>query len=293
MIIDSHTHIWSRMDQLGLEAQAYVSRQVGRLELTAEPGDHALAAHCVDKSLVLGFCSKLLGASIPNEFIARYVKTHSEKMIGIAAVDPAAGDACDQARRWLAQEEFRGLTVSPASQGFHPADSRAMALYELAQEKRAPLFVHHGTHFHPKAAMEFASPLLWDQVAREFPDLTIVLSAMGFPWVEETLALVGKNPRVYTDIAALVRRPWQAYNSLVLAHQFNVTDKLLFGSDFPYFTAAQAIERIYRLHEVTQGTNLPMVPRETLRSIVERNTLETLGIARTDREKTAPPKPHG
>ena len=82
------------------------------------------------------------------------------------------------------------------------------------------------------------------------------------------------------DIAGLTRRPWQAYNALVLAHQFNVMDKILFGSDFPYFTAAEAIESVYRLHEVTQGTNLPSVPRETLRSMVERDALGALGIAR-------------
>jgi len=79
-------------------------------------------------------------------------------------------------------------------------------------------------------------------------------------------------------MAALIRRPWQAYNALVLAHQFNVVDKVLFGSDFPFFTAADAIESVYRLHEVTQGTNLPSVPRETLRSMIERDSLAELGI---------------
>jgi hypothetical protein len=128
--------------------------------------------------------------------------------------------------------------------------------------------------------MGHARPLLLDEIAQDYPSLTIVISGLGHPWVEEGIALVGKHSRVYGDVAGLIRRPWQAYNALVLAHQFNVMDKVLFGSDFPYSTAAEAIKSVYRLHEVTQGTNLPSVPRETLRGMIERDALTALGIAR-------------
>ena len=78
--------------------------------------------------------------------------------------------------------------------------------------------------------------------------------------------------------AGLLRRPWQAYNSLVLAHQYGVIDKLLFGSDFPYTNATECIETLYSINQLAQGTNLPVVPREALRGIVERDTLALLGL---------------
>jgi hypothetical protein len=159
-----------------------------------------------------------------------------------------------------------------------------MELYELAQSRGVPVFFPQGTHFPAKGTMEYARPLLLDEIAREYPGLTIVISSMGHPWVEEGIALIGKHAGVYATVAGLLRRPWQAYNALVLAHQFNVMDKVLFGSDFPYFTASEAIKSVYRLHEVTQGTNLPSVPREVLRSMVERNALLALGIARPGEE---------
>jgi uncharacterized protein len=199
-------------------------------------------------------------------------------MIGIAAVDPTQGDPARLARDLLDRKEFRGLTVSPGAQNFHPADSRAMRLYEVAAERGVPLFVDNAAHLPSMAHMEYARPLLLDEVAREFPKLTIVISSLGYPWVDEGIALLGKNPRVFGGLAGLIRRPWQAYNALVLAHQFNVMEKVLFGSDFPFLTAAEAIEFVYRLHEVTQGTNLPTVPREALRSVVERDALGALGI---------------
>jgi len=65
----------------------------------------------------------------------------------------------------------------------------------------------------------------------------------------------------------------------VSAHQYGVIDKLLFGSDFPYTSAAECIEALYSTNQVAQGTNLPVVPREALRGIVERDALGLLGLA--------------
>ena len=278
MIVDCHTHIWAETGQLGGGAKEFLRRQSGQEGLSADPSEHEQASKCVDKTLVLGFHSAHLGAAVPNDFVADYVARHRDTMIGVAAVDPTEDGAADL-DAILERDEFRGLTISPATQNFHPADSRAMKLYEFAAQQGIPLFIHQGTHFPTRGRMEYARPLLLDEIAREFADLTMVISSLGHPWIEEGIALVGKHPRVFADIAGLVRRPWQAYNALVLAHQFNVMDKVLFGSDFPYFTAAQAIESVYRLHEVTQGTNLPSVPREVLRSMVERDALRELGIA--------------
>ena len=61
-------------------------------------------------------------------------------------------------------------------------------------------------------------------------------------------------------------------------YQANVIDKLLFGSDFPYTNAEECIESLYSINQLAQGTNLPVVPREALRGIVERDALGLLGL---------------
>ena len=91
-------------------------------------------------------------------------------------------------------------------------------------------------------------------------------------------SLLGKHPNVFADVSGLLSRPWQAYNALVAAYQYQVIDKLLFGSDFPYTTVADCIEALYSINQFAQGTNLPVVPRESLRGIVERDTLSLLGF---------------
>jgi len=280
MIVDCHTHVWTSIEKLGRGAREYIRRQSGQEDPAASPAEHRLTSQCVDRTLVFGSCALDTGEPVTNETVADYAAGSDGKVIGVGAVNPLKDGAAELAEQLLSRDEFRGLTLSPAAHGFHPADSRAERIYEMAADRGAPIFLCQGTHFPSSGFMEHARPALLDEIAGAYPNLTLVIGAMGHPWIEECIALLGKHPRVFADVAGLIRRPWQAYNALVLAHQFNVMDKVLFGSDFPYYTPAEAIEGLYRLHEMTQGTNLPTAPREALRSVIERNALEALKIAR-------------
>jgi hypothetical protein len=71
---------------------------------------------------------------------------------------------------------------------------------------------------------------------------------------------------------------WQTYNTVVAAHEYGVMDKLLFGSGFPSGNAGQCIETSLGFNMLLADTNLPIVPRGSIRNIIERNTLELLGI---------------
>jgi hypothetical protein len=280
MIVDCNTHVWASAEQLGVGAGEFLRRHGGRAGIAAAPADHALAAECADRSLVFAFRSVALGAEVPNDYVAEYVARNREKLIGVAAVDPAEAGASERAAALLDRREFRGLTISPAAQDIHPCDSRAMAIYELAQRRAVPVFFWQAAHFRAPGRMEYARPSLLDDVAAEFPNLVIVVSSLGQPWIEECLALMGKRPRVYADLSGVIGRAWQAYNALVLAHQYNVMDKVLLASGFPFGAPAEAIQAVYRLHEMVQGTNLPAVPREVLRGVIERDVLGVLGMSR-------------
>jgi predicted TIM-barrel fold metal-dependent hydrolase len=169
--------------------------------------------------------------------------------------------------------------MSPASQDFHPSDSRAMRVYDEAERLGMPILFHSGGQFTEHSKLEFSRPYLLDEIARAFPKLRIVIAQMGQPWVDETITMLGKHLNVFADVSGLLGRPWQAYGAMVSANQYGVMEKLLFGSDFPYTGAAECIEALYSLNQIAQGTNLPVVPRESLRGIVERDTIALLGLS--------------
>ncbi|MEM1011003.1 MAG: amidohydrolase family protein [Planctomycetota bacterium] len=289
MIVDVHTHVWQTPDQLGQadlgDPTADSARQAagGRTVFSRiPPGDpelHWQAGKAVDRIIVLGFQSRLLKADVPNDFISDYVRRHPDKLIGFAGIDPTSKRAIDELQRCKDELRLAGLHISPGNQGIHPTDSRVMAVYEVAQRLGMPILFHGGGHLSEAACPEFARPILLDEVARAFPDLPMIVSQVGHPWVGETCGLLARHRRVYADIGGLLRRPWTAYNTLIQAFEHGVVGKLLFGSDFPYGRAAETIEKLFSVNFVAQGTNLPTVPRSALRGIIERDALSLLGLS--------------
>ncbi|MFI5379904.1 MAG: amidohydrolase family protein [Tepidisphaerales bacterium] len=295
MIVDCHTHVWQSPDQLGHLAlgesprpakprvwppSAAMLRSTSTLPIP--PGDadnHWSQAAGVDKTIVLAFKARCSSAHIPNSYIAGYVNRFPEKLIGFASVDPTEDSARDELVAAHFDLHLRGLVLCPPSQDFHPADTRALRIYELAEKLNMPILFHPGAPFSPGARMQFARPFLLDEIARSFPSLRMIVAQLGRPWIDETLCLLDKHASVYADISGLLHRPWLAYNALLSAYQGGVIDKLLFGSDFPYAGATECIEALYSLNQTVQGTNLPMVPRESLRGIVERDSLSVLGLS--------------
>ncbi|HWE93158.1 MAG TPA: amidohydrolase family protein [Tepidisphaeraceae bacterium] len=295
MIVDVHTHIWQSPEQLG-QLDLGNSPRSGRKRLPRVSGpkgvwralpaadaDHHWAesgaqSGTVDKSIVLGFKSRYLQAEIPNHFVAEYVSRFPQKLIGFAGIDPTEKNAAAEVVTAREVLHLRGVTVSPANQDFHPTDSRAMAVYAECERLGMPILIHPSGQFTEQSKLEYGRPYLFDEVARTFPQLRMIVAQLGQPWVDETICMLGKHANVFADVSGMLGRPWQAYNALVLAHQHGVIDKLLFGSDFPYTSASDCIEALYSINQLAQGTNLPLVPREALRGIVERDTLGLLGL---------------
>lgn len=296
MIVDCHTHIWESPDQLGQldlggamaparkkntgrSASAVAAgKGVWRNVPAADPDHHWAETATVDKSIVLGFKSRYLRADIPNRFVSEYVGRFPQKLIGFAGIDPTDEAAVEEVGVARHELKLRGITVSPANQDFHPSDSRAMDVYAECERLGMPVLVHPSGQFTERSKLEYGRPYLLDEVARSFPKLRLIIAQVGQPWVEETICMLGKHQHVLADVSGLLSRPWQAYTALVSAHQAGVIDKLLFGSDFPYTGAADCIEALYSINQVAQGTNLPVVPREMLRGIVERDALSLLGL---------------
>lgn len=258
MIVDCHTHVRS-LD--------------GR-----EISEHLAAAETVDACVVLATPNG--SREEINKRLSEYVTRHSEKMVGFAVVDPT--DDRLNARGLAALTEklgLKGLVLYCSMCGFHPAHSHAMRLYGAVQEIGLPIFFHNGSHaLRREAILEYAQPYLLDEVARAFPELRIVIGNMGVPFVEQTLSMVSKHENVFADLTIRPNNVWQTYNIVVAAHEQDVMDKLLFGSGFPLGHASECIETLLGFNMLLADTKLPTVPRGSIRNVVERDSLELLGI---------------
>ncbi|MCG3136628.1 MAG: hypothetical protein HJJLKODD_00463 [Phycisphaerae bacterium] len=296
MIIDVYTHVWdspsqlgksldmlrhhrARRSGLGLASESPAERAAREIFPPAATPLHLQACRPADRAIVLGFRSHYLDAHISNDFVAEYVQQYPEKLIGFAGVDPTRPDeARDEVMRSQKELGFKGVTIAPAAQDLHPASSNAYKIYELVDRLHLPLLIHQGVYFASSSKLEYARPVLLDEVARNFPNLKILIAHLGYPWIDETIVLLEKHANIYADVSGLLAQTWLCYNALIRAYEYGVMDKLLFGSGFPFGSTIEAIETLYSINQICQGTNLPMIPREQLRNIIERPTLNLLGI---------------
>jgi hypothetical protein len=68
------------------------------------------------------------------------------------------------------------------------------------------------------------------------------------------------------------------YNTVITAHEAGIMDKLLFGSGYPICKPDTCIEALLGFNMLLADTNLPSVPREEIRNVVERDTITLLGV---------------
>ena len=260
MIVDCHTHISSADDEISL---------------AGHPA--ATETDTVDVCIVLAAADK--SSQETNKALSEYVSKYEEKTIGFALVEPTRDNIGIKNLSVLAEKMGLAGTVLYCSEfGFHPAHSRAMRFYESAEELGLPVFFHNDFGSISGAVLDYAQPYLLDEVARTFPKLKIVIGTMGVPFVEQTLSMAAKHKNVYADLTVNPGRVWQIYNMVVAAYEQGVMDKLLFGSGYPEGKAEECIETLLGFNKLLGDTNLPVVPRGNIRNIIERNTLELLGI---------------
>jgi len=261
MIVDCHTHINFAVDD-----------DVGTSE-------HLEASETVDACIVLATAER--SSEEVNNKLAEYVAKHKGKMVGFGLVEPVKDKTSIKGLTFITDKlGLKGAVLYCSSSGFHPAHSRAMRFYESAEEIGLPVFFHNEGPLGPDSVLDYARPYLLDEVARQFPSLKIVIGSMGMPFVEQTFSMAAKHENVYADLTIEPSRVWQVYNMVVAAYEQGVMDKLLFGSGFPSGNAGACMETLLGFNKLLGDTNLPTVPHGEIRSIIERDTLELLGIKR-------------
>jgi uncharacterized protein len=277
IIVDCHAHLWESTTQLGKAARSWRLGAHPSAGKSVSMYDLKMAAAPVGVTFLLGFRSELLGVNIPNKFIADCAYQYRESAIGFGSVDPSADRVRAEAERIRVEYRLGGFVVSPGGQGFHPSSTSAVPLYEYARTHRMPIVVHNGQPFGTPAA-EFSNPTLWAPVLREFPEVKFIFTDMGWPWTDPMLLLLAEFENAFMDLAGLNEHPWVGYQTLIKGFQMGVLDKFLMGSDYPAAGAAATIEAIYSINQMVSNTNLPTVPRQRLREVVERDVLGILGL---------------
>jgi len=199
---------------------------------------------------------------------------NSDVLIPFGTVDPWDPNAVPRVRELIGLG-VKGFKFHPSLQGFEPNDRAFYPIYEAIAAAGMPALFHTGQtglgsglpggH---RIKLRFSDPMLLDDVAADFPDLTVVMAHPAVPWVDSQIAIASHKANVFVDLSGW--SPKYFPPQLVSAIGRQLRTKALFGTDHPYIS----LERWRRDFDALG------VDAEVLPLILKQNALRVLGLAR-------------
>ncbi|MDY6864073.1 MAG: amidohydrolase family protein [Thermodesulfobacteriota bacterium] len=219
----------------------------------------------VDYGVILAETTPITG-TVENEFISNLARDEA-RLIPFASINPNTdSEPLNIFKRCVEEMGHRGLKLWPSYQFFYPHDPVMYPLYSLAQEKEIPVMFHIGSSKLVGAKLKYCDPIYLDDIARDFPELTIIMahSGRGF-WYDKAFHLSTLHENIYMEISGLPPDNLLKYFPDLEKN----ADKIIFGSDIP------TIPSIKR--NVEKIRNLPL-KTATIEKILGLNANKILGL---------------
>ncbi|MEU5878818.1 amidohydrolase family protein [Spirillospora sp. NPDC047279] len=278
--IDVHTHVeqdahghFALDDELLEASAAYFKSDEHRTPTL----DH-IAAHYRERRMAavvftVDAATGLGHPALSSEEIAAAAAEHTDVLIPFGSVDPHAADAVGRARRLVTEHGVKGFKFHPSLQAFDPSERAFYPLYEAIEELGVPALFHTGQTGIGAGLpggrgikLRFSAPMLLDDVAADFPGLTIVLAHPSVPWQDEAISIATHKANVYIDLSGW--SPKYFPPQLVKAAGSFLRRKVLFGSDFPVITPDRWLADFDKLEIKPEARDL----------ILKENAIRVLGL---------------
>lgn len=276
MIVDCHVNLWNPEHFTPLYAEQMKRvRADGDYGLKADADTIHAEMAAVDKAIL--FSPSYLdsaGVDGDDKAVAAAVKQYPDKFVGFAYVDPRRPDYMERLRHSIETLGLKGVKYGPIYNGVALSDQRMAPVYDYCVAHDLPLTMHMGTTFAENAPADLGRVIHVDAIAAQWPDLKMICAHMGHPWYEDCIAVVRKRPNVYCEIAAIFYRPWQFWNIMVACQEYSITDKMFFGTDFPFSSVEESLAGLRNVNQVVEGTGLPRVSQEVIDRIIHSNPFE-------------------
>jgi predicted TIM-barrel fold metal-dependent hydrolase len=151
------------------------------------------------------------------------------------------------------REGAKGLKFHPVGNRFSADDRRMWPAYSTAMKEGLPVLFHSGElEMVDPAAGSYGRPKTFEAILQSFPKLTVILAHLARGFLDESVAMAKKYNNLYFDISAILSSYDQKGGFTSDGHTAKVireigAERILFGSDWPWYDPLPGIERINRL----------------------------------------------
>lgn len=194
-----------------------------------------------------------------NDLTAMYIQQYPGRLIGYGIINPQdVSGSLKELDRCFDELGFRGVKLHPSMQEFYPNQERLFPLYEYCQQKQVPILFHTGASL-ASHSDKFSHPILLDDIAVRFPELSMIIAHVGRPYYQDAALLLRKHTNVYADICANSGRTGGTYLLEQVLTWIKVyadgIKKLLFASDFPVFDPTNTLNDLENIFKTSRFPN--------------------------------------
>jgi predicted TIM-barrel fold metal-dependent hydrolase len=171
------------------------------------------------------------------EHTASLACKYPDRLIPWLRISPFEGMAgVARLEKCVKEMGFKGFEVSPFRENIYANDKKYYPFYGKCVELGIPIRSHTAMNYDSEKAMDLGHPFYLDQVARDFPELTIIAGLGGWPWVPDLVGLARRHRRIYIDLAAHrpkhIPKPGSGFEMLLQFGNSLLQDKILFASSW-------------------------------------------------------------
>lgn len=186
------------------------------------------------------------GLASGNAGVIPYLEQYPDRFIGMAGLDPHKPDVLNELNTMVEKHHFKGAATDPYLAKIPADDKKFYPIYARCVELDIPIVITTGMAALVKGADPYhCHPKHIDQVARDFPDLKIVISHGCYPWVNEAIMVVYRNKNVYIELSEAEEAPFG--DGYIKAANTMIGDKVVFASAHPFLDFKGQIELYKRL----------------------------------------------
>jgi predicted TIM-barrel fold metal-dependent hydrolase len=247
--VDVHVHIesdghghFSLDDELMDASAAYFKAGHDRTPSLEQIADLYRSLHMAAVVFTVDASTATGHAALSSADIADAAAAHADVLIPFGSVDPLRGAAAvSQARSLVRDHGVRGFKFHPSMQAFAPNDPAFYPLWAEISALGVPALFHTGQTGIGAGLpggrgikLRLSDPMLLDDVAADFPSLTMILAHPSVPWVASSISIATHKSNVFIDLSGW--SPKYFPPELVRAANSFLQDKVLFGTDYPLLT---------------------------------------------------------
>jgi len=164
-----------------------------------------------------------------------FTKYAPDRIKGSATINPHEGEkGLVKIEKAVQKHGFKSIYFTAFQSKIEASDRKNYPFYAKAVEMGVPVFIYTTMNYSTTLPMDIGHPIHIDKIAMDFPDLKIVASCGGWPWVPELVGIARRHRNVYIDTSS--HRPkylatrGSGFEMLLQYGNTLLQDRILFGS---------------------------------------------------------------